>query len=249
MLTLALLNPAAVKRGLAGKIVAHLEAAGFAVHAARLVKLSNAQAESFYEVHRDRPFYRSLVTFMTSGPRRHEGHQGAVKGTVPMHFVEGLGLRVAELDEAGGVDGEPGGLQVRNDLSREASLDRVGLDDGECEHVKGLGAKGLRGYEAANDVGARQESYHNPLPHYGEAVHVLGTHQIGDVREGLVLRQAEDGTSHRLPRRDELRIGRAALQLGARGRVKLSGLGALHEVRDQETQQLTVRDHPDERAG
>src|SRR3989441_361957 len=166
-----------------------------------------------------------------------------------MHFVEGLGLRVAELDEAGGADGERGGLQVRNDLSREASLDRVGLDDGECEHVKGLGAKGLRGDEAANDVGARQESYHDPLPHYGEAVHVLGAHQIGDVREGLVLRQAEDGTSHRLLRRDELRIGRAALQLGARGRVKLSGLGALHEVRDQETQQLTVRDHPDERAG
>ncbi len=80
-----------------------------------------------------------------TGPRRHEGHQGAVKGTLPMHFVEGLGLCVAELDEAGGADGEPGGLQVRNDLSREASLHRVGLDDGECEHVKGLGAKGLRG--------------------------------------------------------------------------------------------------------
>src|SRR5213083_832140 len=61
-----------------------------------------------------------------------------------MHFVEGLGLRGAELDEAGGADGESGGLQVRNDLSREASLDRVGLDDGECEHVKGLGAKGRR---------------------------------------------------------------------------------------------------------
>ena len=68
MLTLAIIKPDAVKRGLAGKIVAHLEAAGFAVHAARLVKLSNAQAEAFYEVHRDRPFYRSLVTFMTSGP-------------------------------------------------------------------------------------------------------------------------------------------------------------------------------------
>src|SRR5438046_5028100 len=68
MLTLAIIKPDAVKRSLAGKIVAHLEAAGFAVRAARLVKLSNAQAEAFYEVHRDRPFYRSLVTFMTSGP-------------------------------------------------------------------------------------------------------------------------------------------------------------------------------------
>src|SRR5947208_13946931 len=68
MLTLAIIKPDAVKRGLAGKIVAQLEAAGFAVRAARLVKLSTAQAEAFYEVQRERPFYRSLVTFMTSGP-------------------------------------------------------------------------------------------------------------------------------------------------------------------------------------
>jgi nucleoside-diphosphate kinase len=68
MLTLAIIKPDAVQRGLAGKIVAHLEAAGFVVRAARLIKLSTAQAEAFYEVHRQRPFYRSLVTFMTSGP-------------------------------------------------------------------------------------------------------------------------------------------------------------------------------------
>src|SRR5213594_4622780 len=68
MLTLAIIKPDAVKRGLAGKIVAHLEAAGFAVRAARLVKLSTAQAEAFYAMHRERPFYRALVTFMTSGP-------------------------------------------------------------------------------------------------------------------------------------------------------------------------------------
>ncbi len=68
MLTLAIIKPDAVKRGLAGNILAHLEAAGFVVRAARLVKLSTAQAEAFYEVHRERPFYRSLVTFMTSGP-------------------------------------------------------------------------------------------------------------------------------------------------------------------------------------
>jgi nucleoside-diphosphate kinase len=68
MLTLAIIKPDAVKRGLAGKIVAHLEGAGFVVRATRLVKLSTEQAEAFYEVHRERPFYRSLVTFMTSGP-------------------------------------------------------------------------------------------------------------------------------------------------------------------------------------
>src|SRR5881397_2473828 len=68
MLTLAIIKPDALKNRLAGKILAHLEAAGFVVRAARLVKLTTAQAEAFYEVHRERPFYRSLVTFMTSGP-------------------------------------------------------------------------------------------------------------------------------------------------------------------------------------
>ena len=68
MLTLAIIKPDAVKNRLAGKILAHLEAAGFVVRAARLVKLTTAQAEAFYEVHKERPFYRSLVTFMTSSP-------------------------------------------------------------------------------------------------------------------------------------------------------------------------------------
>ena len=68
MLTLAIVKPDAVRAGHTGKILALLETAGFVMRAARLVKLSAAQAEGFYEVHRERPFYRSLVTFMTSGP-------------------------------------------------------------------------------------------------------------------------------------------------------------------------------------
>ena len=68
MLTLAIVKPDAVRAGHTGKILALLETAGFVMRAARLVKLSTAQAEGFYEVHRERPFYRSLVTFMTSGP-------------------------------------------------------------------------------------------------------------------------------------------------------------------------------------
>jgi len=68
MLTLAIIKPDAVKNRLTGKILAHLEADGFVVRAARLVKLTVAEAESFYEVHRARPFFRPLVTFMTSGP-------------------------------------------------------------------------------------------------------------------------------------------------------------------------------------
>lgn len=68
MLTLAIIKPDAVAAGKAGKILAHLEGQGFKVRALRMVKLSTAQAEAFYEVHKERPFYRSLVTFMTSGP-------------------------------------------------------------------------------------------------------------------------------------------------------------------------------------
>jgi len=68
MLTLAIIKPDAVAAGRAGKILAHLEAQGFVVRAARMVKLTAAQAETFYAVHRERPFYRSLCTFMTGGP-------------------------------------------------------------------------------------------------------------------------------------------------------------------------------------
>jgi len=68
MLTLAIIKPDAVAAGNAGKVLAHLEAAGFRVRAARLVRLTAAQAEGFYAVHRERPFFRPLVAFMTSGP-------------------------------------------------------------------------------------------------------------------------------------------------------------------------------------
>jgi nucleoside-diphosphate kinase len=68
MYTLAIIKPDAVKAGKTGRIIAHLEGAGFAVRAARMVRLSRAEAEAFYEVHRERGFFRSLVEFMTSGP-------------------------------------------------------------------------------------------------------------------------------------------------------------------------------------
>jgi len=68
MLTLAIIKPDAIASGKAGKVLAHLEAAGFTVRAARLVRLSGTEAEAFYAVHRERPFFRPLVAFMTSGP-------------------------------------------------------------------------------------------------------------------------------------------------------------------------------------
>lgn len=65
--TLTIIKPDAFESGKAGKILAHLEAEGFAIRAARVLRLTRAQAEAFYEVHRERPFFNSLVEFMTSG--------------------------------------------------------------------------------------------------------------------------------------------------------------------------------------
>lgn len=67
-LTLAILKPDAVGGRKAGKILAHLEGAGFSVKALKLTSLSKAQAGEFYAVHRERGFYAELVEFMTSGP-------------------------------------------------------------------------------------------------------------------------------------------------------------------------------------
>lgn len=66
--TLAIIKPDAVGNRRAGRIIAHLESAGFALRAVRMVTMTRAQAQSFYDVHRERPFYDALVAFMTSGP-------------------------------------------------------------------------------------------------------------------------------------------------------------------------------------
>lgn len=68
MQTLAIIKPDAVASGKAGLILAHLQAAGFTMRAARLVRLTLPEAEAFYSVHKGRPFFPELVTFMTSGP-------------------------------------------------------------------------------------------------------------------------------------------------------------------------------------
>ena len=66
--TFAIIKPDAVSRQLAGQILARIEAAGFTVRAMRLHHLTKKEAEGFYAVHRERPFFGGLTDFMSSGP-------------------------------------------------------------------------------------------------------------------------------------------------------------------------------------
>jgi nucleoside-diphosphate kinase len=66
--TLSIIKPDATRRNLTGKINAVLEAAGLRIVAQKRLQLTRPQAEAFYAVHKERPFYRGLVDFMTSGP-------------------------------------------------------------------------------------------------------------------------------------------------------------------------------------
>jgi nucleoside-diphosphate kinase len=66
--TLSIVKPDAVKKNAIGQILARFEAASLKIVAARMMHLSRAEAEGFYAVHRERPFFRDLVEFMTSGP-------------------------------------------------------------------------------------------------------------------------------------------------------------------------------------
>ena len=65
--TLGIVKPNSVASGHTGKILSLVEGVGFSLEAIRLVQLSQTDAENFYAVHRERPFYQSLVNFMTSG--------------------------------------------------------------------------------------------------------------------------------------------------------------------------------------
>ena len=66
--TLAIVKPDGVQKGVAGEVIARIEKEGFRIVAMRLHRLTRAEAQGFYAVHRERPFFEGLVTFMTSGP-------------------------------------------------------------------------------------------------------------------------------------------------------------------------------------
>ncbi|MFQ5791030.1 MAG: nucleoside-diphosphate kinase [Acidobacteriota bacterium] len=66
--TLSIIKPDAVRHGLTGKVLARIESEGFSVLGVRMIHMSKRQAEGFYAVHRERPFFGSLTDFMSSGP-------------------------------------------------------------------------------------------------------------------------------------------------------------------------------------
>jgi len=66
--TLSIVKPDGVRKNVIGEVYRRFEQAGLAIVAARMVRLSQAQAEGFYAVHRERPFFKDLVSYMTSGP-------------------------------------------------------------------------------------------------------------------------------------------------------------------------------------
>ena len=66
--TISIIKPDAVAKNVIGQIYARFETAGLKIIAARMIHLSQAQAEGFYAVHKERPFFKDLVSFMTSGP-------------------------------------------------------------------------------------------------------------------------------------------------------------------------------------
>jgi nucleoside-diphosphate kinase len=66
--TFAIIKPDAVRKQVTGQILARVEAAGFAIRAMRMIHMSKSEAEGFYHVHREKPFFGGLTDFMSSGP-------------------------------------------------------------------------------------------------------------------------------------------------------------------------------------
>jgi nucleoside-diphosphate kinase len=113
--TLSIIKPDATRRNLTGKINACFEDAGLRIVAQRRIKLSKQQAEKFYEVHKERPFYNDLVAFMTTGPvvvQVLEGENAVARNrevmgaTNPANAAEGtIRKQFAESIEANSVHG------------------------------------------------------------------------------------------------------------------------------------------------
>ena len=126
--TLSIIKPDATRRNLTGAIVDRFEKAGLRVVASKRMQLSTATAEAFYGVHRERPFFRSLVDFMTSGP-------------VVVQVLEGEGAIAKNRDLMGATDpkkAEPG--TIRADFAQSIDANAVhGSDAPETAAVATAG--------------------------------------------------------------------------------------------------------------
>jgi nucleoside-diphosphate kinase len=125
--TLSIVKPDATRRNLTGAIVDRLERAGLRVVAQKRLHLSRAQAEAFYAVHRERPFFASLVEFMTSGPvvaQVLEGEEAVAKNrevmgaTNPANAAPGtIRKDFAESIEANSVHGSDSAENARAEIA------------------------------------------------------------------------------------------------------------------------------------
>lgn len=114
-ITLTMIKPDAVKNGHIGNILADITNAGFKINAMKLTQLTRRDAESFYEVHKERPFFNDLVEFMTSGPivaavlekdNAVEDFRKLIGATNPKKAAEGtIRQKYAESIEANAVHG------------------------------------------------------------------------------------------------------------------------------------------------
>jgi nucleoside-diphosphate kinase len=125
--TFSIIKPDAVAKNAIGQILARFEAAGLKIIAARMMQLSRAQAEGFYAVHRERPFFKDLVEFMISGPVLVQVLQGenailknrelmgatdpkkAAKGTIRADFADSI--------DANAVHGSDGPDTARTEIA------------------------------------------------------------------------------------------------------------------------------------
>lgn len=125
--TLSIIKPDATRRNLTGQVNTRLEAAGLHIVAQKRLRLSRAQAEAFYAVHKERPFYKSLCDFMTSGPvvvQVLEG-EGAVEknravmgATDPAKAAPGtIRKDLAESIEANSVHGSDSAANAANEIA------------------------------------------------------------------------------------------------------------------------------------
>src|SRR6476659_5676900 len=113
--TLSIIKPDAVAKNVIGQILARFEGAGLKIVAARMMQLSQADAEAFYAVHKARPFFKDLVSFMISGP-------------VMVQVLEGEGAILKNRDLMGATDPKKADRgTIRADFA--ASIDAISLND------------------------------------------------------------------------------------------------------------------------